>query len=173
MPIFAPLFRKMSQQVHIRVGTPEDVPQLLALIEELALYEKAPEEVRVTSETLLQDGFGPEPLYRFLVAEIGEDTVGIALYYFGYSTWKGKMMYLDDLIVSEKFRRNGVGRVLFDRLMQVAQAEQAQQLRWHVLDWNEPAIKFYEMIQAELDPEWITGKISYKQIQDFKPGQWE
>ena len=157
--------------ISIRRSTNEDLPQVLALIHELAVYEKAPDEVNVTLDILQNDA--ENGLFRIFMAEEEGRFVGMALYYFGYSTWKGKMMYLDDLVVTESHRKKGVGKLLFDALIEEAKVEGAQQVRWHVLDWNEPAIKFYEKIDAELDPEWITGKMNRDQIEEYKAGPWE
>ncbi len=151
--------------IQIRPGTASDLPAVHGLIMELAEYERAPEEVSLSLEQLISDGKLDNPLYRFLVAESDTIISGIALYYFGYSTWKGKLMYLDDLIVTEDKRKLGIGKLLFDELMRIAKQEDARQIRWHVLDWNDPAIKFYEKLEAELDPEWICGKLSEAQIQ--------
>ena len=89
----------------------------------------------------------------------------MALYYFAYSSWKGKILYLDDLVVTEKHRRNGIGRLLFDELIRISVDSECRQMRWHVLDWNEPAIRFYKKYEAALDPEWITGKFEREQLQ--------
>ncbi|RMG29256.1 MAG: GNAT family N-acetyltransferase [Bacteroidetes bacterium] len=148
-------------QIHIRKGVAADMPQVHQLVYELSVYEQAPHEVHTSPEQYVQDGFGEHPLFECFVAENEEGRiVGIAFFYFGYSTWKGKKLYLDDLIVTEAYRRKGVGMKLFDRLVRYAAEQGAQQMRWHVLDWNEPAIEFYKKIDAELDPEWITCKLS-------------
>lgn len=151
--------------IQIRPGTESDLPAVHALIKELAEYERAPEKVHLSLEQLISDGRGSHPLYRLLVAETDGDVAGIALFYFGYSTWKGKLMYLDDLIVTETMRKQGIGKMLFDELIRVAKQEDAKQIRWHVLDWNEPAINFYKKLEAELDPEWICGILNEGQIQ--------
>lgn len=146
--------------IHIRTATPEDMPAVWGLIRELAIYEKAPEQVITSPEQMVRDGFGETPLFRCLVAETDDKHIaGIALYYFGYSTWKGKMLYLDDLVVSESYRRQNIGEKLLMVLKEIAIAEKVQQMRWHVLDWNTPAIRFYEKIGAELESEWITCKL--------------
>lgn len=148
--------------ITIRPALATDMPAVWALIYELAVYEKAPEEVKTTPESMIRDGFELErPLFQCIVAENeAKEIVGIALYYFAYSTWKGKMMYLDDLVVTEKARRTGLGQQLMDELFAIAKNEKVQQMRWHVLDWNEPAIKFYEKLGANLDGEWITCKVA-------------
>jgi GNAT superfamily N-acetyltransferase len=155
--------------IHIRKATVTDVPAIHQLIYELALYEKEPEQVDTTPEIMIRDGFGDNPLFEAFVAEHEEDgIVGIALFYFGYSTWKGKLCYLDDLVVTERYRKQGIGKRLLNRLAVYAAEKDAGQLRWHVLDWNEPAIGFYKKIQAELDPTWITCRLSREQL-----AKWE
>jgi len=154
-----------QEPIHIRKGEAHDIDALHRLIRELAIYEKAEDKVETTPEIMLQDGFGKSPLFEFFVAETeGREIVGIALFYFGYSTWRGKMMYLDDLVVTSSHRRKGIGYQLFDALIRYAKANEAKQLRWHVLDWNEPAIAFYEKLEATLDPEWITCWLNREQI---------
>ncbi|MBK5285289.1 MAG: GNAT family N-acetyltransferase [Bacteroidia bacterium] len=154
-------------KVNIRKGEKKDIPQALQLVKELALYERAPEEVITTVQQMEKDGFGENPVFRFLVAEMEKEIIGMALYYTAYSTWKGKYIYLDDLIVTEKQRRTGAGKLLFDALLKEAKREGANQMRWHVLEWNEPAINFYKKYNAVLDPEWITGRMSKEEIERF------
>jgi len=148
----------------IRKAEPGDVPAMLKLIKELAEYEKAPGEVMVTEATMLHDGFGKESLYNALVAESNGSVVGIAVYYVAYSTWKGKIIYLDDLVVTESQRRFGIGKKLFDKLINIAREAGVNQLRWHVLNWNTPAIDFYRKYNAALDHEWITCKLTKEQL---------
>jgi GNAT superfamily N-acetyltransferase len=154
-------------KIEIRKGEKKDISQVHALVKELAVYERAPGEVITTVEQMERDGFGENPVFKLLVAEADKKIVGIALYYIAYSTWKGKYIYLDDLIVTEMQRRNGTGKLLFDALVKEAKHEGANQLRWHVLEWNEPAINFYKKYSASLDPEWITGKLEKGQIDTF------
>ena len=144
--------------IQIRQATVDDMQAVWDLIHELAVYEKEPDAVITTPESMKRDGFEND-LFKVLIAEENGKTVGIALYYFGYSTWKGKMLYLDDLVVTESYRQRGIGQLLFKQLKEIAIAEDANQMRWHVLDWNTPAIKFYEKNQVHLDGEWITCKI--------------
>ncbi|HLG34240.1 MAG TPA: GNAT family N-acetyltransferase [Bacteroidia bacterium] len=155
-------------KITIRKGEKKDIPQVLELVKELAVYERAPNEVITTVGQMERDGFGENSFYRFLVAEREEKIIGMALYYTAYSTWKGKYIYLDDLIVTEKQRRSGTGKLLFDALLKEAKREGANQLRWHVLEWNTPAINFYKKYNAGLDPEWIMGKLSKEQINSFE-----
>lgn len=143
----------------IRKAETADLPAVYDLIKELAIYENAPDEPSNPMETFIQDGTGEHPKYHVLLAFFGNEIVGIALYYLGYSTWKGSMMYLDDLVVKESWRRRGIGKKLLNSLVEAARSHGVNQLRWHVLDWNEPAIAFYKEIGANLDPTWITCKI--------------
>jgi len=140
----------------IRRGSQTDIPSVFALIQELALFEKAPDEVENTVEQMLLDGFGEHPLYGFFVAEDASGgIIGMALYYFRYSTWKGKRMYLEDLIVTEAHRGQGVGKELLDAIITEAKVTGCNGVVWQVLEWNEPAIQFYKKYGATLDGEWI------------------
>ncbi len=148
----------------IRPGTPADLPAALALIQELAIYERAPDAVVTTVETMTRDGFGPNRVFEFLVAEQQADgaLLGIALYFPAYSTWKGRMLYLEDLVVTEAARGQGIGQLLFDAVVAEARRQGACRLRWQVLDWNAPAIRFYERQAAALDPEWLNGTLELR-----------
>ncbi len=145
--------------MEIRRAKKEDCPRLLELIQELALYERAPQEVTVTLEHFTQSGFGDQPIWWAFVAEENGFILGFALYYIRYSTWKGQVMYLEDIIVTEKSRGKGIGKLLFDQLIEEARARQFKRIVWQVLEWNEPAINFYKKYQANLDPEWWNGSI--------------
>jgi GNAT superfamily N-acetyltransferase len=146
----------------------DDLPQVHALIQELAEYEKAPQEVTNTVEDMRWDGFGENPIFKFFVAESEADgIVGIALYYMAYSTWKGKMLFLEDLIVTERYRRSGIGKMLFDAVAREAKEVGAKRFRWQVLEWNEPAIAFYKKIGASLDGEWINCNMTEEQINAY------
>ena len=151
----------------IRKGIKSDLPQVLELIRELAVYEKAEHEVEITLEQLEADGFGEKPVYEFFVAEEDSEIVGIALFYFRYSTWKGKAVYLEDLVVKESQRGKGYGQQLLDAIIQEAKRTNSKQVRWQVLDWNEPAISFYKKLGAYLDGEWINCTLSAKQIENY------
>lgn len=151
----------------VRKGTPADVPAVLGLIKELALYEKAPLEVTNTEADMLRDGFGTEPAYRLLVAEWEGRVVGMAIYFIKYSTWKGKGVYLDDIVVTESMRGNGIGAQLFAEVMRDAVSLNAKQMHWQVLDWNEPAIRFYKRYGCDFDSEWINCKFNRQQIIDL------
>ena len=147
--------------IKIRKGTPEDVPQVFELVQEVALFEKAADQVGNTPEQMLEDGFGPNPIYGLLVAEVDGKIVGISMYYTRYSTWKGKRLYLEDLIVTESMRGSGLGKMLLDATIVEARATQCTGVMWQVLDWNEPAIKFYERYGARLDAEWINCHLDF------------
>ncbi|MFT2010799.1 N-acetyltransferase family protein [Pontibacter sp. 13R65] len=153
--------------VTVRKGILEDLPQAHSLIKELALFERAPQEVTNTLEDMERDGFGENHIFSFFVAEKGDQIIGMALYYIAYSTWKGKTLYLEDLIVTEKERRNGVGKKLFDAVAQEAKDTNAKRFAWQVLEWNEPAIAFYKQIGATLDSEWINCRMTEEQIQQY------
>jgi GNAT superfamily N-acetyltransferase len=151
----------------IRKGTRDDLPSVLRLIRELALFEKAPEEVTNSLEAMERDGFGQNPVFGFHVAEENNVIVGMALYFVKYSTWKGKGLYLDDLIVTESCRGRGIGRALFDAFMMEAKMIKANQVHWQVLDWNEPAIEFYRKMNASIDATWLDCKMSRSQIESY------
>ncbi len=148
----------------VRFAKEEDIPFVHALIQELAAYEKAPQEVTNTVEDMLRDGFGAQPVFRCQVAETDGKITGMAIYFVKYSTWKGKGVYLDDIVVTESMRRMGIGKLLFDAVMKDAKAIGAKQLHWQVLDWNSPAIEFYKKYNADLDGEWINCKLTEQQL---------
>ena len=147
-------------EIKIRRAVKEDCARLLELIHELAVYEKAPQEVTVTMEHFVESGFGKQPVWWALVAEADGQVEGFALYYIRYSTWKGQRMYLEDLIVTEKMRGKGLGKMLFDQLIVEAKEKNFSGIAWQVLEWNEPAIRFYKKYKAHLDPEWINCSIT-------------
>jgi GNAT superfamily N-acetyltransferase len=142
-------------EINIRRAVKEDCARLLELIHELAVYEKAPQEVTVTMEHFVESGFGKQPVWWAFVAEVDGKVEGFAMYYIRYSTWKGQRMYLEDLLVTEKMRGKGLGKMLFDRLIEEAREKKFSGMVWQVLDWNEPAINFYKKYNAQFDPEWI------------------
>ncbi len=152
----------------IREGNPSDIPAVLKLIKELALFEKAPGEVTNTEDALLRDGFGDHPVFRLLVAENHGRIVGMAIYFIKYSTWKGKGVYLDDIVVNENFRGKGIGSMLFEAVVNASSDLGAKQLHWQVLDWNIPAIEFYKKYEAQLDESWINCKLTESQILNRK-----
>ncbi|MEM9297773.1 MAG: GNAT family N-acetyltransferase [Bacteroidota bacterium] len=145
----------------IRKGVKQDLPRVLELIKELAEYEKGLHKVSNTVEMMEEDGFGDHPIFDFFVAE-EKDIVGISLYYYRYSTWKGKRLYLEDIIVTESERGKGIGKHLFDATIEYGKANNCTGMVWQVLDWNEPAINFYQKYyQADLDDEWINCSIDW------------
>ncbi|MES2397851.1 MAG: GNAT family N-acetyltransferase [Bacteroidota bacterium] len=154
--------------ISVRKGVKSDLSAALGLIKELALYEKAPDEVIVTIEDMERDGFGENPVFNFFVAEVDREIVGIALYYVKYSTWKGKCIFLEDIIVTEQYRKHGIGKKLFDEVVKVSKELNVQRLEWQVLDWNEPAIRFYEKINSNLNKEWINCKLTKEQIVQYQ-----
>jgi GNAT superfamily N-acetyltransferase len=131
----------------------------MELIRELALYEKAPEEVTVSLQHFEESGFGDHPVWWAFVAEINGVVVAFALYYIRYSTWKGQRMYLEDILVTEKMRGKGIGGMLFERLIEEAREKQLNGIVWQVLEWNEPALMFYQKYHAEFDNEWVNGEL--------------
>jgi GNAT superfamily N-acetyltransferase len=149
-------------EINIRKAIKTDLPAVLDLVKELALYEKAPEEVTITLKELEADGFGEHPLYWIILAENENGIVGMSFYYIRYSTWKGKCLYLEDIVVKEEFRGQKVGRILFEATIEAAKKMNAKLMNWQVLDWNEPAINFYKKFDAELDGEWINGKLRFE-----------
>jgi GNAT superfamily N-acetyltransferase len=155
----------MSKNITIRIGRKEDLSRVLELIKELAEYEHAAHEVFNTVAMMEEDGFGLKSIFGFFVAEYENRIEGISLYYWRYSTWKGKRLYLEDLVVSEKVRGKGIGKLLFDRTMQHALDENCSGMMWQVLDWNEPAINFYKKYGSKLDGEWINVSLEREQIQ--------
>ena len=148
----------------IRPGKKEDLPRALELIKELALYENAPHEVINTVEWMERDGFGPNPIFGFFVADENNFISGISIFYWRYSTWKGKRLYLEDIVVTESMRGKGIGKLLFDRTMQHAIEKNCTGMQWQVLEWNEPAIKFYKKYEAKFDEEWTNCSLEANQI---------
>lgn len=151
--------------VIIRIGTPADIPQVLNLVKELATFEKAPNEVEVTVDEMTNWGFGNDKQFDFFVAEEDNTIVGIALYYYKYSTWKGKCLFLEDIIVTESYRGKGLGKLLFNQVVEVSKAQNVRRMEWQVLNWNTPAIEFYKKYEAVLDNEWINCKLTKHQLE--------
>ena len=135
---------------------------MLQLVKELAHFERAPDAVWNTEAAMLKEGFGEQPYFYTFVAELPDgEVVGLALYHWAYSSWKGKYMYLDDLYVKEKMRGKGAGKQLMDTFLKEAQAQGANMVKWQVLNWNEPAIEMYRKVGVTFDNEWIDCKIFY------------
>jgi GNAT superfamily N-acetyltransferase len=151
----------------IRLGEKRDCQKLLDLINELAVYEKAGNEVEVSVNDLEEDGFGLNSIFQFFVAEQNQKIIGIALFYEKYSTWKGKCIYLEDLIVTESKRGIGAGKALFEAVIKEAKVRKSGRMEWQVLDWNEPSIEFYKSYAAQLDPEWLNGRFVRQQLNEI------
>lgn len=152
----------------IRKGKKEDCRAIRELILELAIYEKAEHEMTLSVEELEADGFGEDPIYNVIIAEQEQEIIGMALYYEKYSTWKGRSIYLEDLIVTESKRGIGAGKALFEEVMKEARDRNCGRMEWQVLDWNQTSINFYKSYGAELDSEWINGKFRREQLQQFQ-----
>jgi GNAT superfamily N-acetyltransferase len=152
--------------LHIRPAQPADVSLILAFIHDLAEYEREPDAVKTTEADLLRDGFGAQPYFQCLIAEWNGQPAGFALYFFQYSTWEGRpSLYLEDLFVRPAFRKNGIGKALFVRLAQIAVERQCTRFQWEVLDWNQPAIDFYESLGAKVMREWLNMRMTSEAIQ--------
>ncbi|HEY2582941.1 MAG TPA: GNAT family N-acetyltransferase [Mucilaginibacter sp.] len=151
-------------KINIRFAKKEDCPRLLELVHELALFERAPEEVTVTLQEFEDAGFKENPVWKAFVAEVDGLIVGFALYYVRYSTWKGCRLYLEDLIVTETMRGNGAGKLLFNRVIEETKILGYSGMVWQVLDWNEPAINFYKKYEANIEAGWLNAALSKEQL---------
>lgn len=153
----------------IRAGKIEDLPRVLELVRELAVYEKAPEQVTNTVKMMEEDGFGPNSVFGFFVAfkDSTGEIIGISIYYYRYSTWKGRRLYLEDIVVTEKERGKGAGKMLFDRTMLKCLEDGCTGMMWQVLDWNTPAINFYKKYGADLDEGWINCNLQADEIKEI------
>jgi len=162
--------------MNIRRGEKKDMPAVLDLIRELAIFEKEPDAVVVTVADLERDGFGENPLFYTFVAEVDNDSsdseqakqiVGMALYYYRYSTWKGRTIHLEDLIVKEKMRGSGIGLALYTKIIEQGKADNVRRIEWNVLDWNTPAIEFYKKSGAKILADWDVVQMDEQGINDF------
>lgn len=149
-----------QQEITLRRARREDCARMLELVKELAIYERAPDEVTVTPDHFTESGFGRNPVWWAFVAEMEGKIVGFALYYIRFSTWKGQRMYLEDFIVTDECRGKGIGRLLFDQLIIEAKEKGFNAIVWQVLKWNEPAINFYKKYNATFDGEWYNSAIN-------------
>lgn len=140
---------------------------VLGLIQELAVFEKEPDAVVVTVADLERDGFGEKPLFQTVVAELNGEIIGMALYYYRYSTWKGKTIHLEDLIVKEAHRGTGAGLALYTEIMKQGKKDGVRRIEWNVLDWNEPAIRFYEKSGAKVLNDWRVVQMDEEGIEKF------
>lgn len=148
-------------EIKIRKAVREDCVRMMELIQELAIYEKAPDEVTVSLTHFEESGFGANPVWWAFVAEVEGVVVGMALYYVRYSTWKGQRMYLEDILVTEAMRGQKIGSLLFDALIVEAKEKGFNGMNWQVLDWNKPAINFYKKYNSNFDPEWVNCSIVF------------
>ena len=147
--------------VIIRKGKESDISQVFELVKELALFEKAPEQVTNTVEQMKIDGFGENPIFGLFVAQRNDLIVGISIFYYRYSTWKGKRLYLEDIVVTEKERGNGIGKMLMDHTIQHAKGTECTGMMWQALDWNQPALDFYQKYGATFDGEWVNCHLDF------------
>lgn len=151
----------------IRKGCPEDMDAVLTLIKELAVFENEPNAVVISVEDLIRDGYGSNPLFHVFVAEVQSQIVGIALFYYRYSTWKGKTIHLEDLIVKENVRGSGVGFALYSEIIKQGKKDKVRRIEWNVLDWNTPAINFYKNSGAKILDDWRVAQMDEAAINYF------
>jgi len=153
--------------VQIRKAIPEDMPAVLDLINELAIFEKEPEAVVVTVADLVRDGFGEQPLFHVFVAENQSEIIGMALYYYRFSTWKGKTIHLEDLIVKESQRGTGAGFALYTEIIKQGKKDNVKRIEWNVLDWNTPAVDFYIKSGAKVLDDWRVVQMDEQGVTSF------
>lgn len=151
----------------IRKGTSTDMPSVLELIKELAIFEKEPNAVVISVEDLIRDGFAENPLFNTFVAEVNQEIIGIALYYYRYSTWKGKTIHLEDLIVKEDKRGTGAGFALYSEIISQGKRDNVRRIEWNVLDWNTSAIEFYKKSGAKILDDWRVVQMDENGINEF------
>ena len=150
-----------------RLATEKDMPRVFELITELAIFEKEPEAVIISTTQLIEDGFGVNPKFVCFVVEFDGKIEGMALIYTRYSTWKGEVIHLEDLIVSNAFRGKGLGTVLLDEVVKYGKKKEVKRISWEVLDWNEPAIKFYEQKGANVMRDWNVVQMNESAIDNY------
>ena len=153
--------------MNIRKGNPEDMEAVLGLIKELAVFENESNAVVITTEDLVRDGFSASPSFQVFVAEVAAQIVGIALYYYRYSTWKGKTIHLEDLVVKENMRGSGVGFALYSEIIKQGKKDNVRRIEWNVLDWNTPAIEFYKKSGAKIVDDWKVIQMDEQAINYF------
>lgn len=159
--------KQIKPRMNIRKGNPEDMKAVLGLIQELAEFEKEPNAVLITVDDLIRDGFSETPLFHVFIAELDSEIVGIALYYYRYSTWKGKTIHLEDLVVKEKMRGTGLGYALYSEIIKQGQKDNVRRIEWNVLDWNTPAVQFYEKSGAKVLDDWRVVQMDQEAINYF------
>ena len=153
--------------LRIRKGTKKALPYILDLIKELAKYENSLDQVSITLEELEKDGFDSTPSYFFLLAEKNEQIIGMSFYWIRYSTWKGKVLFLEDFIVKKEYRNKGIGGKLFEATIKLCDELNLNGMCWQVLDWNKPALSFYKKYNSKISNEWLNGKLTKQQISKF------
>jgi GNAT superfamily N-acetyltransferase len=148
--------------IKLRKAVKQDCRQIMDLVHELANYEKLAGEITVSFDHFVKSGFGENPVWWAIVAEEGNKIIGFALYYIRFSTWKGQRMYLEDLLVTEKMRGKGIGKLLFDELIKEAKEKKLSGIAWQVLDWNEPAINFYKKLgDVDITSGWLNASLNF------------
>jgi GNAT superfamily N-acetyltransferase len=153
--------------ITLRVAQKEDCPRLIELVNELAVFEKLPEEVTVSLQEFENSGFGNNPVWKAFVAVDNDVIIGFALYYIRFSTWKGRRVYLEDFIVTEEYRGKGIGKLLFEKIIQETKELGYSGMVWQVLDWNEPAIGFYKKYEANIEEGWLNASLSKEQVSKY------
>ncbi len=153
--------------ITLRVAKKEDCPRLIELVNELAVFEKLPEEVTVTLQEFEDAGFGNNPVWKAFVAVDNDVIIGFALYYIRFSTWKGCRVYLEDFIVTEAYRGKGIGKLLFEQIIRETKELGYSGMVWQVLDWNEPAIGFYKKYEANIEEGWLNASLSKEQVSKY------
>lgn len=150
---------------NIRLAEKKDIPTVISLIRELAAFERQPEAVILAEAELENTVFGEQPWVYIYVAEMEGKVLGMALYYYGFSTWKGRSLHLEDLIVNENYRKIGIGKALMNQVLQIARKEKVERMSWEVQDWNEPAIKFYESLGTNFYKDWWLCRLFRKELE--------